>query len=429
MHTATACPVIVIAVGSYGDIFPYLKLAQTFQARGHEVSFIASSYHRSLAEQAGLAFFGLGNDEDYLRILNNPDLWNPRKGFSLLASFYPELIAEILKTTQAVLKSCDTRVLCHPLALPAAAILREQGLIGQIVTAFLAPSNIPSCYGRLQIEDFVLPDFVGARWRRYLWRLIEKRYIDKVALVKINQVRSKYQLAAIRTYFGHMLATPDAALCLFPAWFGKLQPDWPKTLLQADFPLFDGSAQTEFSPELQTFLKAGSRPLIFTPGTGHRHAQKFFELATQVVEQHGWRAIFLTKEKAQLPANLSANIIWQEYVPLRQLLPHAALLAHHGGIGTSAEAMRAAVPQLITPYAWDQFDNGGRMQELGIARSIPAKKLNLATMSAALRALLNSAQVQQSCLSVAANFADSESAASMCERLESALSSRQSGVC
>ena len=38
---------------------------------------------------------------------------------------------------------------------------------------------------------------------------------------------------------------------------------------------------------------------------------------------------------------------------------------HHGGIGTAAEALRSGTPQLITPFAWDQFDNGARIASLG----------------------------------------------------------------
>lgn len=420
MKNSLLPPVIVIAVGSYGDLFPYLRLAQAFQARGHAVQFVASSYHRALVEQAGLPFIGLGNDEDYLRILRNPDLWDARKGFALLASFYPDLMREILATLSPHLQTSNW-LISHPLALPAAAILREQGRIARIATAFLAPSNIPSCYGRMQLEDRVIPAWLGPYWRRWLWRLVEKRYIDQVALPKINQVRQQLNLAPIQSYFTHMLRTPDAALCLFPAWFGAVQKDWPAHLLQADFPLFDASGASQLNHELAEFLAAGPAPLVFTPGTGHQHAQKFFQLAAELVQRRNWRAIFLTKDPSQLPANLPASILWQAYAPLSELLPKVALLAHHGGIGTSAEAMRAGVPQLVTPYAWDQFDNAGRMQELAVARSIAAKKLTLSKLESVIVCLLQDEQVKHASQRLASHFAQSMPVATMCEQLVQAL--------
>mgnify|MGYP000352465674 CR=1 FL=1 len=136
MKNSLLPPVIVIAVGSYGDLFPYLRLAQAFQARGHAVQFVASSYHRALVEQAGLPFIGLGNDEDYLRILRNPDLWDARKGFALLASFYPDLMREILATLSPHLQTSNW-LISHPLALPAAAQQGAWGVVERAAAAVL----------------------------------------------------------------------------------------------------------------------------------------------------------------------------------------------------------------------------------------------------------------------------------------------------
>jgi glycosyltransferase len=46
--------------------------------------------------------------------------------------------------------------------------------------------------------------------------------------------------------------------------------------------------------------------------------------------------------------NLPSNVRAVDYVPLNQLLPTCAVLAHHGGMGTFATAAAYGVPQLIT---------------------------------------------------------------------------------
>jgi UDP:flavonoid glycosyltransferase YjiC (YdhE family) len=48
-----------------------------------------------------------------------------------------------------------------------------------------------------------------------------------------------------------------------------------------------------------------------------------------------------------------------------KLLPQAAMLAHHGGIGTLARALSAGIPQLVIPFAHDQADNAHRVRWLG----------------------------------------------------------------
>jgi UDP:flavonoid glycosyltransferase YjiC (YdhE family) len=39
---------------------------------------------------------------------------------------------------------------------------------------------------------------------------------------------------------------------------------------------------------------------------------------------------------------------------------------HHGGIGSTAEALRAGRPQLVTPFGNDQFFNARRIASLGV---------------------------------------------------------------
>jgi rhamnosyltransferase subunit B len=55
------------------------------------------------------------------------------------------------------------------------------------------------------------------------------------------------------------------------------------------------------------------------------------------------------------------------YVPLRQILPRSAVVIHSGGVGTTAHALAAGVPQVIAPEAGDHFDNCFRAVRLGVA--------------------------------------------------------------
>ena len=43
-----------------------------------------------------------------------------------------------------------------------------------------------------------------------------------------------------------------------------------------------------------------------------------------------------------------------------------AALVHHGGIGSSAQALAAGVPQLVMPMAYDQLDNATRLKRLKV---------------------------------------------------------------
>jgi rhamnosyltransferase subunit B len=85
-----------------------------------------------------------------------------------------------------------------------------------------------------------------------------------------------------------------------------------------------------------------------------------------VCESTGRRGLLLTQFREQLPARLPAGVLHFDYLPFSTVLPRTAALVHHGGIGTTAQAISAGIPQLVVPFAHDQPDNAVRVQGLGV---------------------------------------------------------------
>ncbi|MBK8335066.1 MAG: hypothetical protein IPL03_00135 [Sterolibacteriaceae bacterium] len=189
-------------------------------------------------------------------------------------------------------------------------------------------------------------------------------------------------------------------------------------MIEGDFQLFEATTQDGFTEELSAFLAAGEKPLVFTPGTGNLHAADFFTCALSAIHVLGRRAVFLTKERAQIPVNLPESVLWQSYVPLSSLLPRAAALVHHGGIGTTAEALRSGTPQLIAPFAWDQFDNGARVASLGVGMVIPAKRLRPRKLARSLQNLYTSETIRAKCSLLASRFIPPHDPIAICREVE-----------
>lgn len=409
---------LVITVGTTGDIHPFMRIASALQALGRKVTFITHTYHAKLVQGAGLPFVGFGTDEEFLRILRNPDIWNPKKSFSALLATYGDWLTQMDEAIQSVSRQAAHVAITHPFAVPGAAIARERGCVKSVVAAYLAPSNLRTCHDPLNIGPTPMPRWVPMSWRRAFWRFVEKGWIDPVAVAQINAVRIPLGLPKVDSFLTHITEVPDLSVTLFPSWFAPTVPDWPRPLLEGDFQLFEAAAQGGFSEELSAFLAAGEKPLVFTPGTGNLHATDFFACAASAVNQLGRRAIFLTRERSQIPARLPESILWQPYVPLSALLPHAAALVHHGGIGTTAEALRAGTPQLIAPFAWDQFDNGARIASLGIGMVIPAKRLRPRKLARSLQNLYTSETVRDQCSLLASRFLPAHDPVGLCREIE-----------
>jgi UDP:flavonoid glycosyltransferase YjiC (YdhE family) len=77
-----------------------------------------------------------------------------------------------------------------------------------------------------------------------------------------------------------------------------------------------------------------------------------------------------------------------EFAPFQDLFPLSAVAAHHGGVGTTAKALSAGVPQLILPFAYDQLDNAVRVKRLGAGDFLKASQRTPKTIAAALKNLM-----------------------------------------
>jgi UDP:flavonoid glycosyltransferase YjiC (YdhE family) len=106
------------------------------------------------------------------------------------------------------------------------------------------------------------------------------------------------------------------------------------------------------------------------------------------------------------------------YAPFSQLLPRCAAIVHHCGIGTSAQAMRAGIPQLLTPFAHDQHDNAARLIRLGVARKIEPRAYRAGAIAAVMEELLGSQSVRHRCNLVAARFHGGDRLRRTCELME-----------
>ena len=149
-----------------------------------------------------------------------------------------------------------------------------------------------------------------------------------------------------------------------------------------------------------------------------QQAKHFFEVSKTACESSGYRAIFLTRYKDQIPTELPASIKYFPYVPFSILLPHSALLVHHGCIGTTAQALRARIPQLIHPMAYDQFDNASRLDNLGVGKTIKPDDYTVNNVIKTLKSLINSSTVQEKCGDIAQRLRTRNALDRTCELIE-----------
>ena len=72
--------ILLFALGSHGDVHPFVGIGLRLKQRGHHVAVAANDYFKPLVDHAQLEFISIGTAEEYRTLATNPELWNPLKG-------------------------------------------------------------------------------------------------------------------------------------------------------------------------------------------------------------------------------------------------------------------------------------------------------------------------------------------------------------
>jgi UDP:flavonoid glycosyltransferase YjiC (YdhE family) len=137
-----------------------------------------------------------------------------------------------------------------------------------------------------------------------------------------------------------------------------------------------------------SFWPMNEDPIVFTLGSAAvMEPGRFYDESIKAAKLLNRRAVLLIGKNSP-PENLTEDMIAVDYAPHSQVFSRACAIAHQGGIGTTAQALRAGRPMLVMPYSHDQPDNAARVERLGTALQISRKQYSAKRAAEKLRELL-----------------------------------------
>jgi rhamnosyltransferase subunit B len=408
--------VLLLTIGSAGDVHPYIGLGLALRDRGHAVKIITNPYFGEVAHRVGLELVPLGKMDQFKEALANPDLWHKRRGTAFVFHIVLEGLRETYDAVAANYVPGQTVLVSSSLGFAGRIAQDKLGI--PTATVHLSPSQFRSVIDPSKLPGSPIAGWFPAWLQTRLWAGADKLVLDPMLAPKINALRKELGLQPVTGILKDFWNSPQRVIGLFPEWFAKPQADWPAQARTTGFPRFDESNACEVDPQLEQFLNDGDKPIVFTPGSAMHHGHAFFKASVNACQRLGRRGLLLTRHMEQVPADLPKSIAHFAYAPFSRVFPRAAALVHHGGIGTSAQALAAGCPQLVTPFAHDQFDNANRLVKLGVARSILAGKYNARSACRELGKLLADPATAKACASCAARFQGDDSLARTCDLIE-----------
>ena len=383
--------IVISTFGSLGDLHPLLALAIELRNRGHEISVNSLEVYREKIAALGFEFSPLRpnlNPEDDRELAR--EIMDARKGTEKLLReiLIPNIRPMYEDLTKAVVGA--DLLISGEVVYPASSVVEKTGI--KWITTSLAPASFLSPH-----DPFVPPTaqwlknfrFLGATLHGVMYSQVHR--LVKSWLAPYREFRREIGLSedhdpVFKDKFSKLLH-----LAMFSKVLGKPQPDWHSPTLQTGFCFYDGQNDLGKMPEkLTEFLENGEPPIVFTLGSAAvMDARDFFEESAKAAKMLNRRAVLLYGIFNDAPKFTDENIAAFDYAPYSQIFPKAACVVHQGGVGTTAQVLRAGVPALVMPYSHDQPDNAERCVRIGTARTISREKYRAASAAKELRELLS----------------------------------------
>jgi rhamnosyltransferase subunit B len=421
--------IVLTSFGTLGDIHPLIALAFELQRRGHQPVLAVPELFRPKIVSLGLEFAPVGPILDPENNQLVAMLMDIRKGtertlreilFPAIRQSYQELLAAVQAKGGADLMVAGELVYQAPIVAEVTRI--------PWASHVLAPLSFFSRY-----DAPVLPPYpMLARLQPALpgmGRVIARfaRWVTRSWPAPIYQLRSELGLGPGPDPIFEAKHSPYLVLAMFSPLLGEPQPDWPAATKVTGFVFYDGDAgQRNLSPELERFLHDGPPPLVFTLGSAAvLDAGDFYQQSAQAAGLTGQRAVLLVgNDPRNVPSGVPENVCVANYAPYSRLFPHASVIIHQGGVGTTAQALRAGKPMLVMPYSHDQPDNARRVRRLRVARIIRRRRYTAELAARKITLLLEKSSVQHRAARIGERLSREDGLKAACDALETLGTSR-----
>jgi len=396
--------IVVIVIGSRGDIQPFLKIGKILRNDyGHRVRIATHPAFKEFVEKdSGLEFFSVGGDPSELMafMVKNPGLIPSldtvkageigRRRASMYEMFKGMWRACINATDdehdKANMKMMGDKnpfvadaIIANPPSFAHVHIAERLGIPLHMMFTFpYSPTvqfphplaNIKRSNADYNYTNFMSYPLVELMTWQGLGDLVNKFRVRSLGLEPVSTLWAPGQLYRLKVPYTYM-------------WSPSLVPkpgDWGPEIDIAGFVFLELADNFKPPEKLTEFLNAGPAPVYIGFGSiVVDDPDQFTQLIFEAVKLAGVRAL-VSKGWGGLGGDdidLPHNIYMLDNTPHDWLFPKVSAVIHHGGAGTTAIGLKCGKPTMIVPFFGDQPFWGSMVSKAraGAFECIPYKKL------------------------------------------------------
>ncbi len=344
----------VVAVGTRGDVEPHMALCCGLLKRGHQVKLAAPMDFERQASGLGLNFHPIG--------VSFRGLYDTKEGAALQACGHRSFA--LIKNLKKLASSIAGQVFSDIRGACGGADAVCYSLLGMSAYYFAKEMGIPSAITSLQPigrTSSVFSPLVFSSLRL-------PRALNRMTHVMVEQVFWQFFRPLMKAksktavpFWGHFNELYRSGSPMLFAYSPSVVPrpdDYQRNMHVTGFWMLPPDNGWKPPAALADFISSGSPPVCVGFGSmNSKRIGKILDAALRAILETGRRAIILKGWcKQPLGTNdLGSDIFVIDDVPHSWLFPRVSAVVHHGGAGTTAAALRAGVPSIVTPFFFDQW--------------------------------------------------------------------------
>jgi UDP:flavonoid glycosyltransferase YjiC (YdhE family) len=414
--------IAIIALGSRGDVQPYIALGKGLKEAGQTIRLVTQEDYETLVVSYGLEFWCMrGNVQEVLEGREMRELLE--KG-NLLA--VTKLMAKETRRA-AVQWAEDGLVACQEMDLLIASMggifigialaeklgipLLQTHLIPFTPTRTFPSALIPQSLPKLGSAFNLISHQII---RQLMWQGFQPAY---------SQARQKVLGLPPATSTRPFHSDHSKELPTLYGFSPSVVPtptDWGDDIHVTGYWFLDSTDNWTPPSDLMDFLEAGSPPIYIGFGSmSSRKPEETAELVTKALMKTNQRALLFTGWGGLNKDDLPGSAFMIDSTPHDWLFPRVAAVVHHGGAGTTAAGLRAGIPSIVIPFFGDQPFWGQRVYKLGVGPApIPRAKLTVDRLAQAIQEAVTNTAMRQRAAVLGAKIQAEDGIANAVELIE-----------
>ncbi len=389
--------ITIVAMGSRGDVQPYIALGKGLKKAGYEVYMPVPEIFKEMVLDAGLIYIEVvGIDpQAFLRKKDLVEAREKKNGLSFLLKMFKDMKPLMELYFKQIWEACKDSDAIISAFIYLGAYDSAEKLNIPCIQSVLYP-----LYPTGDFPSIMMPFSSKNRTFNLFTHLILSQLSWQVARKWTNKVRKEYLDLEPYGFWGPFKKlSKDKSPILF-AYSSHVVPkpsDWFKNWLITGYWFNDNCDDFNPPEDLVNFINNGSKPIYIGFGSMiDDNPIKTTKMILEALNLSGQRCILSTGWTDLGSIKLPDFVFLVNDIPHSWLFENVKATVIHGGAGTTAASMRAGVPTIITPFLGDQFFWGRHLYKMGVSpKPINFNKLNAEKLAGLINTAVNDDNMKQ----------------------------------